>query len=83
MYTVEIKNKAKKEMQSLPKKDQQRLLAAFDVLRVNPLAGKQLHDKYKGLRSLRVWPYRVIYAVDHGIITVTIVKVGHRKDVYQ
>ncbi len=83
MYTLEVKTKALKQLETLPKKDQKRVLAAFDVLRENPAAGQQLEGKYKGLRSLRLWPYPIIYAVDHSIITVTVVKVGHRKDVYR
>ncbi len=71
MYIVELKKKAEKELLALPRKDQQRILIAFDVLRENPMAGKMLEGEYKGLRSLRVWPYRILYAVDHHIITVT------------
>ncbi|MDD5041476.1 MAG: type II toxin-antitoxin system RelE/ParE family toxin [Candidatus Peribacteraceae bacterium] len=83
MYALEVKTKAQKQLESLPKKDQQRVLAVFDVLRENPAAGKKLEGKYKGFRSLRAWPYRIIYAIDHSIITVTVVKIGHRKDVYK
>lgn len=83
MYALEIKAKTQKQLEVLPKKDQIRMLAAFDVLRGNPMAGKQLEGKYKGFRSLRAWHYRIIYAVDHSIITVTVVKIGHRKDVYR
>lgn len=82
MYTVEVKKKVKKEIRALPKKDQERIIACFDVLRENPMAGKMLEGKYKGLRSLRVWPYRILYSVDHRIVTVTVVKVGHRQRVY-
>ena len=77
-----MKEKALKQIESLPKKDREKIFSTIQVLRENPLAGKQLEGKHKGFRSLRAWPYRIIYAVDHHIITVTIVKVGHRKDVY-
>ena len=80
MYALEVKTKVYKQLESLSKKDQQRVYAAFDILRENPTAGKQLEGKYKGFRSLRVWPYRIIYAVDHGMITVTVVKIGHGKE---
>jgi mRNA interferase RelE/StbE len=83
MYALEVKTKVQKQLESFSKKDQQRVLEAFDVLRGNPTAGKQLEGKYKGFRSLRVWPYRIIYALDHAIITITVVKIGHRKDVYR
>lgn len=83
MYALEIKAKAWKQIQSLPKKDKQKIFASMEVLKENPLAGKQLEGKYKGFRALRAWPYRIIYAVDHHIITVTVVNVGHRKDAYK
>lgn len=83
MFTLEIKAKAQKELESLSVKDQKQVLAVFDVLRENPAAGKQLQGKFKGFRSIRVWPYRIIYVIDHKIITVTIVKIGHRKNVYR
>lgn len=82
-YRLFMTKQADKQFESLQKKDQKRVQATFEVLKENPLAGKQLEGKYKGLRSLRVWPYRILYAVDHDIITVTVVKVGHRKDVYR
>lgn len=83
MYALELKTKAQKELESLPKRDQQRVFSALQVLRENPWAGKQLQGQYEGLRSLRMGPYRILYAVDHGIITVTVVKIAHRKDVYR
>ena len=83
MYVVEVKKKAMKEIQTLPKKDQQRIIAAFDVLRENPFAGKKLEGEYEGARSLRVWPYRIIYTIYKNILTVVVLRVGHRKDVYR
>ena len=82
MYSIEIKRKAKKEMQALTKKDQQRVFAAFNVLRENPFIGKKLEGKYEGARSLRVWPYRIIYTVYQEIVTVTVLRVAHRQGVY-
>lgn len=78
LYRLVMTKQAARQFEGLQKKDQKRVQAVFEVLKENPLAGKQLEGKYKGLRSLRVWPYRVLYAVDHSIITVTVVKVGHR-----
>ena len=83
MYNLEIKKKALKQMQSLPTKDQKRIISAFEILKENPLTGKRLEGEYADFRSLRVWPYRIIYAVDHHIVTITVVKVAHRKDVYR
>ena len=83
MYVVAIKKKAKKEIAALPKKDRQRIIAAFEILRENPFAGKRLEGKYEGAWSLRVWPYRIIYTIHQDIVTVTVLRVGHRQGVYQ
>lgn len=83
MYTVEVKKKAKKEIQALPRKDQKRIFAAFDVLAENPFEGKKLEGKYEGAWSLRVWPYRILYTIHQEIVTVVVLRVGHRKDVYR
>ena len=82
MYTIELKRSALKQLKSLPKREQERILLAFDVLRSDPLAGKALDGEYRSFRSFRVGSYRIIYTVDHGIITITVVKIGHRKNVY-
>jgi mRNA interferase RelE/StbE len=83
LYRILMTKQADKQFEHLQKKDQKRVQAAFEVLKENPTAGKLLEGKFKGLRTLRIWPYRIIYAINHGIITVTVVKIGHRKDVYQ
>ncbi|MFA5800686.1 MAG: type II toxin-antitoxin system RelE/ParE family toxin [Candidatus Peribacteraceae bacterium] len=83
MYIVEVKKKAKKEIAALPRKEQQRVVAAFDVLRENPFAGKKLQGEHEGAWSLRVWPYRIIYTIHQKIVTVTVLRVGHRQSVYK
>lgn len=83
MYRIEIKNKAKKDIVSLPKREQERVMAAINVLRENPFAGKKLVGEHEGARSLRVWPYRIIYIIYKEIVTVQILRVGHRQGIYK
>lgn len=83
MYKVKIKKKAMKELLRLPEKDQERVIKAFDLLRENPFAGKKLHGDAEGSWTLRIWPYRIIYIVQQDIVTVTVVRVGHRQGVYK
>ena len=53
-------------------------------LAINPIAfGKPLRYSLRGLRSLRVDDYRVIYKVDENDTKVIIVKIAHRKEVYE
>ena len=43
--------------------------------------GKPLRYSLKGCRRLRVGDYRVVYVIEGA--RVTIVKIGHRKEVYE
>lgn len=45
--------------------------------------GKPLHGEFKNLYRYRVGDYRVIYEVRKQQVLVIVVKVGHRKDVYE
>ena len=80
---VAIKASAVKELEVLPKKDCARVAARIRGLANEPrppgaekLSGD---DKYR----TRQGDYRIIYAVDDGEHTVTIVKIGHRREVYR
>ncbi len=73
---------AEKDMDRLPAEIHTRLARKILSLEVNPrpagvkkLSGRQ---EYR----LRVGDYRVLYVVDDEIDTVTVVAVGHRREVY-
>ena len=58
--------------------------AINDRLKLDPLSfGKPLRYDLRGLRSLRVSTYRVLYRIEITTMTVTIVAIEHRKDVYE
>ncbi len=52
-------------------------------LATNPIEfGKPLRYSFRGARRLRVGDYRVIYSIEPPN-TVLVVKVGHRREVYE
>jgi mRNA interferase RelE/StbE len=58
--------------------------AIEDKLMVDPLKfGKALRRNLSGLFKLRVGHYRIIYQVKEKEVIVVIVKVGHRREVYE
>lgn len=82
-YKILIKRSVVKDLRQIPKKDVRRILHRIEGLADDPrpvgvekLSGD---EKYR----LRQGNYRILYAIDDDIITVTIVKVGHRRDVYR
>jgi len=83
-YRIEIPRSAAKELAAIsqPHRDliKTAILDLAGVPRPNgcaKLAGFQ--DVYR----IRVGAYRVIYAVGDQILVVTIVKVGHRREIYR
>jgi mRNA interferase RelE/StbE len=49
-------------------------------LKTNPYAGKPLRGEWKGVYSLRVGEYRVLYQVKGEEVLLLVI--GHRKHVY-
>ena len=82
MYKVLLKKQAKKQYDRLSDEDKGRILTALKGLRGNPFNGKKLEGELKGFWSVHVWPYRIVYTIEKKIIAVTVVAIGHRKDVY-
>lgn len=83
MFNVSLKPKARKQFDALPVKDKEKVFNALEGLREDPFVGKKLQGELYGLYSLRVWPYRIIYTIEKRIVTVTVVAIGQRKDVYR
>ena len=82
-YRVEIKKSAVKEIEHLPRKDMKVVLYKIEALSENPRPCdcKKLssQEKYR----IRCGNYRILYSIEDDILTVFVVKVGHRKDVYR
>ena len=56
----------------------------YGALAENPhRVGKPLLGKLSGLHSARRGQYRVIYEIDDGVVTVTVIKIAHRGDAYR
>jgi mRNA interferase RelE/StbE len=83
MYKLIIKPKAEKQLRKLPHKDQSRIGAVLDHLMLDPFFGKKLDGHLDGYYAAKVWPYRIVYIIEKKIVTVTVVTIGHRKDVYE
>jgi len=80
-YKIVFEKPAVKFILSQPKNQQERLLKAINLL---PESGdiKQLKG-YNSLFRLRVGDYRVIYSVENNILTVKILNIGNRGDIYK
>ena len=82
-YSLKIKDSAVKALRRIPKPERVRLIEAIDLLATEPTAGGVLKGEFRGLRRIRVTSYRIVYEVNEGELTILVVRVGHRKDVYR
>jgi mRNA interferase RelE/StbE len=82
-YKVLIKRSAAKELEELAPKVRRRVATKIELLGASPRPPGA--EKLSGLDKYRVrqGDYRVLYSIDDGAETVTVVKIGHRRDVYR
>jgi mRNA interferase RelE/StbE len=82
-YTLQIDDKVIKDLKKIDKTWQKRILNKMKTILVNdPHLGKKLVGNLSPFYRLRVGDYRIIYAIFEDIVTVEVVKIRHRKDVY-
>jgi len=80
---VIITPKASKQYDHLPKSDQAKIKRKLLLLRENPKEGKKLSGDLLETRSLRAWPYRILYYIDRKQRKIFIVTIAHRQGVYK
>jgi mRNA interferase RelE/StbE len=82
-YKIFFRKSVKKDLLGIPKKDLKRILDKIKSLEIEsrPAGCEKLsgQEKYR----IRQGRYRIIYSIQDYELTVWIVKVGHRKEVYR
>lgn len=82
-YTVLIERYAQKQIIKLGSKAIPVIKAAIAGLADNPRPYGYKKLKGEEAYRIRVGKYRIIYEINDDIIIVTVVSVGHRKDIYK
>jgi mRNA interferase RelE/StbE len=82
-YRLFFKKSVHKDLAAIPKKDLRKILSRIKTLTEDPrptgcekLTG---HERYR----LRQGRYRIVYSIQDDELTVWVVAVGHRKDIYR
>jgi mRNA interferase RelE/StbE len=81
-YRIEFRPSAAKTLAALPRPIQQRIAARIEGLKTDPRPPGSKKLKGSSYYRVRVGDYRVIYEVHDDLLLVIIVRIGHRKDVY-
>lgn len=82
-YRVVINKSAEKELTRLPVEAIVQIREKVSLLADDPRPdGSKKLKGHKDLYRIRISDYRVIYSINDGILTVTVIAVGDRKDIY-
>ncbi len=83
MYSIEIENRCLRELKKLDTTVVRRAFALIeDIIAKDPYSGKKLAGKYSGLFSYRFSDYRIVYEILQKRLVVVILRIRHRKNVY-
>lgn len=82
-YKLVFRKSVAKDLRSIPNRDVARILQRMEELQENPhpVGSEKLsgQERYR----IRQGVYRILYEITDELLTVTVVKVGHRKAVYK
>jgi mRNA interferase RelE/StbE len=82
-YKLFFKKSVQKDLNAIPKADLRRILKRIEGLAEDPRpAGCEKLTGQERYR-LRQGRYRILYSIQDDKLTVWVVKVGHRKDIYR
>ena len=81
-YRLTFKKSVTKDFRSIPNNDVSRILKRIEGLADNP---RPCSEKLSGQERFRVRQgvYRIIYEIRDEELVVIVIKVGHRREVYQ
>ena len=82
-YEILFKESVWKDLKKIPRNDLKRIISRIEKLGDDPrpmgsekLTGEELYRVRQG-------NYRIVYSIKDNELTVWVIKVGHRKDVYR
>lgn len=78
-----LTKEAQKQYTKLAKNEKNKIEKKIVYLKKNPFAGKKLGGEYKNFRSLKSWPYRIIYRIYEQKKEIWIISILHRQGAYK
>jgi len=83
MWTVKLSKQAAEFLEKQGAKAHSQLEHGLEELSTNPHAGKALRGELRGYWSFRVGVYRIIYTIQKKEVVVEVLRIHHRKEVYE
>lgn len=82
-YTVVIERKASRALLALDPQQRARIAGAIELLSTNPYPPAARKLRNRPAYRVRVGDYRIIYTVNENTITIVVIAIGQRRDIYQ
>jgi mRNA interferase RelE/StbE len=84
LFSIEWKKSARKELRKLDKDVISRILGIIEGLIKNPYPrGSRKLSGSSHTYRIRVGDYRIVYSVLSSVLTIEIIRIGHRKEIYR
>ncbi len=82
-YSIFFKVSVEKDLRKVPQEEIKKILQKIDSLKANPRPSGS--EKLTGQERYRIRQgrYRILYSVEDNELTISVVKISHRKDVYR
>ena len=83
-FEILISRMAERRLKKLPADGRDRVVRAVRALADDPIPrGSRRLTGYDDVFRIRVGPYRVLYSVAASTLTILVLKIGHRRDIYR
>ncbi|NLT18629.1 MAG: type II toxin-antitoxin system RelE/ParE family toxin [Clostridiales bacterium] len=82
-YRIFFKVSVEKDLRKIPQEEIKKILQKIDLLAANPRPPGS--EKLTGQERYRIRQgrYRILYSIEDNELTIWVVKISHRKDVYR
>lgn len=82
-YRIDVRPVARKALRNLPRPVVERIDAAILELAETPRPPGCTKLTNQEAWRIRVGDYRIIYEINDGLLVVTVIEIGHRREVYR
>ena len=82
-YLIHLDKKAKQGLLAAPAKDRLRIAAALELLRENPIPPRAVKLQGRDGYRVRIGKYRILYTFDGSVLTIYVLDIGPRGDIYK
>lgn len=83
-FRIHVSGMAERQLKKLPAEARDRVVRAVRALADDPVPrGSRRLTGYDDVFRVRIGPYRVLYSVAASTLTILVLKIGHRRDIYR